>query len=270
LALSKAKKDSIKRALSKQKTKQNKGTGVDVPVALELYYFRELNRLVRTMTNAVNSHITPLLNPAVLQDAKDPFIDAVDKLQRRMQFLRLAEEVATDVVNKGDKFNRTVFIRNIKKDMGVDVSNILTDKGLKKLLDKRIKENVDLIKTIPKEYFARVRVAIKQGRKADDTAFSIRKDLKQIGKITQNRAKLIARDQVSKTNAALNEFRQQDIGVTEYTWRTSGDERVREDHRANNGRKFRWDKPPSKTGHPGHDVQCRCTADPDFSYLKRL
>jgi SPP1 gp7 family putative phage head morphogenesis protein len=270
VALSKQRKTAIKKELDRRKTKQLSGTGVDVPLPLEAYYYRQLLRVVRAINNGVVNHVTTMLTSELMQDAKDPLISAVDRLQKRMAFTRLATEIASDVVGKGDTFNRKAFIRLIKKDIGVDVTNILKEEGLKKLLDKRIQDNVDLIKTIPQEYFARIRVAIKQGRRKDDTAFSIKKDLQSIFKITKNRAKLIARDQVSKTNAALNEFRQEDIGVTEYTWRTSGDERVRDDHKANNGKKFKWNRPPSKTGHPGHDVQCRCTADPDFGYLKRL
>lgn len=270
MALSKARKAAIKKRLKGQRKKQRSGTGVDVPILLEAYYYKRLLRIVTALHNGVMNQLTPLLRSDVIQDAKDPLISAVDKLQKRRAFAALAKEIATDVVGKGDKFNRKAFIALIKKDIGINVNNILKEQGLQKLLDKRIDANVDLIKSIPKQYFKRIRMAITQGRRKDDTAFSIKKDLQSAFKVTKNRAKLIARDQVSKTNAALNEFRQKDVGVTEYRWRTSGDERVREDHRANNGKKFRWDKPPAKTGHPGRDVQCRCTADPDFEYLKDL
>ena len=52
------------------------------------------------------------------------------------------------------------------------------------------------------------------------------------------------------------------MGISEYRWGTAGDERVRETHEANDGKVFRWDTPPAETGHPGNDVQCRCTARP--------
>jgi len=46
-----------------------------------------------------------------------------------------------------------------------------------------------------------------------------------------------------------------------YIWRTAGDEKVRPSHAANEGRIFAWGNPPS-TGHPGDEVNCRCTAEP--------
>lgn len=76
--------------------------------------------------------------------------------------------------------------------------------------------------------------------------------------VGNTRARLIARDQVSKATGELNKLRQREVGVSRYRW-TSGDERVRPDHEANSGKVFEWSSPPS-TGHPGEDVQCRCTA----------
>ncbi len=49
--------------------------------------------------------------------------------------------------------------------------------------------------------------------------------------------------------------------TTHYVWRTSGDNKVRASHAANNGKIFAWDNPP-ETGHPGTHYNCRCTAEP--------
>lgn len=76
----------------------------------------------------------------------------------------------------------------------------------------------------------------------------------------QSRYEFIARDQTSKLIGELDRLRQQQIGVDEYDWATSADERVRPTHRSKNGKRFRWDEPPPETGHPGEDYQCRCVA----------
>ena len=59
----------------------------------------------------------------------------------------------------------------------------------------------------------------------------------------------------------LEHRRQRTEGVTHYIWHTEGDDRVRPDHAANDGKIFRWDDPPS-TGHPGDDFNCRCRGEP--------
>jgi SPP1 gp7 family putative phage head morphogenesis protein len=82
------------------------------------------------------------------------------------------------------------------------------------------------------------------------------------------RARLIAVDQVGKLNGALEQYRQEQLGLKRYRWRTSGDSRVRKDHRALEGRIFTWKNPPivdKRTGrraHPKRDFRCRCWAEP--------
>ena len=48
--------------------------------------------------------------------------------------------------------------------------------------------------------------------------------------------------------------------TTHYIWRTRGDNKVRPEHAANNGKIFAWDNPPP-TGHPGEAFGCRCLAE---------
>ena len=86
--------------------------------------------------------------------------------------------------------------------------------------------------------------------------------IKDIGKTTEKRAIFIARDQSSKLNAALTQARHEDVGITKYTWSTSGDERVRESHAEKDGQVFEYANPPADTGHPGHDFNCRCVQIP--------
>jgi SPP1 gp7 family putative phage head morphogenesis protein len=85
--------------------------------------------------------------------------------------------------------------------------------------------------------------------------------------IATRRATLIARDQISNINSQLTKQRQTDAGVREYIWRTSGDERVRDEHAAREGKRYRWSDPPPD-GHPGEPILCRCTAEPVLDELE--
>ncbi|MVS98529.1 phage minor head protein [Devosia marina] len=51
--------------------------------------------------------------------------------------------------------------------------------------------------------------------------------------------------------------------TTHYTWRTVGDDKVRDAHAALAGQVFSWSSPPA-TGHPGTEHNCRCWAEPYF------
>jgi SPP1 gp7 family putative phage head morphogenesis protein len=152
--------------------------------------------------------------------------------------------------------------------VGVDISPVLTKSGpILDAMRAATKDNIDLITSIPEQYFEKLGDAVgknmERGMRFEDLA----KEIERIGDVTESRAKLIARDQTSKMNGAFNKARQTSLGIDRYVWQTSSDERVRPEHDSNNGEIFRWDRPPA-TGHPGHDVNCRCVAIPYFDLDK--
>lgn len=68
--------------------------------------------------------------------------------------------------------------------------------------------------------------------------------------------------------ADIERDRQLSVGITQYRWSTSGDERVCQHCAANDGKTFTW-LHPTKIGHPGQcskciDGYCRCVALPVF------
>jgi SPP1 gp7 family putative phage head morphogenesis protein len=74
----------------------------------------------------------------------------------------------------------------------------------------------------------------------------------------KHRAKLIARDQVSKLGGQLTMTRAKSAGSDKYIWQTVGDERVRKSHKELNNKTRRWSESPI----PGQEIQCRCFAVP--------
>jgi SPP1 gp7 family putative phage head morphogenesis protein len=182
-----------------------------------------------------------------------------------------ANNLATKWADENDEFHREKFVDYLDTAVSVNVDNILTDVGVQSQLESAIEVNADLITSIPEKDLERIEKVIFDGLKEGNDFRSLRKEIMDITGMDERRAKLIARDQTSKLNGNLNRVRQLDVGITGYFWRTTGDgpPRVRATHWANRNKRFRWDSPPSKTGHPGHDVNCRCYADPDLRTLKQ-
>lgn len=133
-------------------------------------------------------------------------------------------------------------------------------------------ENVSLIKTLPSDYFPKLEKIVRSSVEAGESTKSIANKIYKANNVSLNRAKLIARDQVSKFNSSLTELRQKSIGINKYIWKTVGDERVRGNpsgkypdakpsHWDLDGQEFSWDKPP-KSGvngerqHPGFAINC--------------
>ena len=171
--------------------------------------------------------------------------------------------VASSFVENSDNTNKRRFYAAMEEAVGVNLETIIQSEGLDDILRATTQENVTLIRSIPEEYFKKIETIVYSNTTQGSKAGSMIKQIQKLNKTTTKRAKLIARDQSSKLNSALNQQRQQNLGVEEYIWRTSGDgERVRPTHRSKNGKVFRWDTPPKDTGHPGQDIQCRCVAVP--------
>lgn len=264
----------LQKQLERQKLKASQGSGVDVSRQLELNYYKALIKyFVDPVIKDINKELLPILE----REEKfyianyDPTTIKVAITALRSQWSLIedtAEEIAAEMAKQNNEFNRKNFVKKINKAAGVDISHILADSNVDSALRASVTENVALIKTIPAKQFDRLEKAVLQGVNSGSDFFSIKKDIQAIGGVSKRRAKLIARDQVSKLNGNLNRIRQDDIGITHYFWRTSEDERVRPEHAANNGLRFAWDSPPANTGHPGEDIQCRCTADPDLRDMR--
>ena len=143
----------------------------------------------------------------------------------------------------------------------IDVGVLLQDGPIRTALQDRIIDNVALIKTIPVKFqtdlkvsfldefaeapFDRQRLTSMLSTAYDSAGYNLRR---------------IARDQTTKAIGQFTELRQKQIGVEEYRWSSSTDNRVRPTHQLNEGKTFSWDDPPAATGHPGWDIQCRCVA----------
>lgn len=243
-----------------------KGQVVKSPKSPEVKYRKQLLGLSKSLQENTEALITPILRGLESEYVNDAYATTLAQAFDNLRMLysntgtqaRIISESFTQGVNT---VNKQRFYSAIEDIVGVNLSSIIQRENLEDILVATTRENVALIKSIPEEYFKKIETMVFTSTTQGNSAGSMIKQLKEIGNVTDRRAKLIARDQTSKLNSALNQQRQQNLGVEEYEWVTSKDERVRESHKQNNGKIFRWDSPPP-TGHPGEEIQCRCVAKP--------
>jgi SPP1 gp7 family putative phage head morphogenesis protein len=164
-----------------------------------------------------------------------------------------------------DAFTTRAVTREVSRLVAVDVEadNRIGSRSraqMRELHQTWARANVELVTTMEREAFedlaAAVVEAVAEGR-TDLAAV-----LAQRFGVAENRARLIARDQIGSLNAQITEARQTQLGIESYEWSTSGDERVRPAHRKLDGTIRRWDDPHPTERHPGHAIQCRCVAIP--------
>ena len=162
------------------------------------------------------------------------------------------------IINKTHK-------KKFKKGLEIIGFEEIIEPNIQIALDTARDVNVALIKSIPEKLHENLSEKLK-----DYFENSEDKNLQEIIQhefdVSKSRAKLIARDQTAKINKTLSQQRSEANGSIEYIWKTSKDERVREEHKKLDGKRFKWrSKGSACCGHPSDDVNCRCTARAVYS-----
>lgn len=243
------------------------------PKSIALSYYRAIMPILARARQALERAITPLLPElaaraaeAQRHDAADinAIIDAVGK--EFFDSLKPAEiaALADRFARATSDYEREQAVKQVRAAFGVDV--IAREPQLAAKQAAFVSENVALIKSIPSQFFDDVEKRIARAIATGATPKQLAAEIADRYKVADDRAMLIARDQIGKFFGQVAEARQKTMGVTHYTWRTSNDERVREEHAAREGEVFAWDDPP-EGGNPGEDFQCRCFAEPLLDQL---
>lgn len=154
-------------------------------------------------------------------------------------------------------------------------------------------KNFSLIRSLSDQYINRVNDIVETAVVNGTSYRDVMKDIKKLGvNISDKRASLIARDQIGKLNGSIQKSQSEEAGLDTYIWLTAKDERVRgrpggkypkaiPSHWAMEGKLCRWDDSSvysedggktwiPRTGkmpiaHPGMEIQCRCTAQPNWN-----
>lgn len=188
-----------------------------------------------------------------------------------------ARAAAAKMIADVNRRNYDLFKQNAY-DMGHAIREELANANTGMELRRLMQENVALIKSIPLKAAERVHELSMERLVNSIRSKEMVTEIMSIGGVTERRAKLIARTEVSRANASLLEARSVDIGSEGYIWRTVGDHDVRESHKRLDGKYIRWDSPPTTdgmVGHAGCTPNCRCTAEPvlpgeSIAYVKSL
>lgn len=193
-------------------------------------------------------------------------------LESRMGLFDIARRMRS-LSNKTRLLTVKEWKKAIGKALGIDIrQDYYLGDFYQQQLEKWVSDNVDLIKSIPKDCLTEMKQVIYEGYVSGKPVTAISKDIQSRFQVSKSKARLIARDQMGKLNADITKHQQTDAGIRKYMWRTSEDSRVRKSHMVLNKEVFSWDDPPvvdKKTGrrcHPGEDYQCRCIAIPVFEY----
>lgn len=239
----------------------------------------KLNRLVKLADG------TEVILPAIEESAagRAAYLQALRKMLRELRAqartatdrlnLDILAQIATSLATVAEStVNRVLsleaqrhtdtFIATARRALGVDLRAVVRQEDLGDHLRLAATRNSALIKSLAQDTVKRVELAVVENLIAGNSAETLRKQLVKDFGIADSRAKLIASNEMSSLNADLNRIRHEQAGITEYRWTTSRDERVRERHKALEGKVYRYGEATGAEGGlpPGKPIRCRCIA----------
>ena len=260
------------------------------PNSIEREYNRDLLSLTKQLRELIKGYLLPEI-PSMIYETKiktpnDRQDDFLDRLKSIIIFIRSAmqnkveqtitkaESVSTQVSN----YNRVQFQKVNESVFGINL--FVDEPWLSDQLNLFASQNAKLITSLPEQELERVSGIVERGLQEGKTYTDVQAEIKKTFGISDRKARLIARDQTAKLNGSLTRLRQESIGVKEYRWQTSGDERVRNSHAVLDGKLCKWDDPTvyldEKDGkwkkrssigaeklHPRRASNCRCEAIPE-------
>lgn len=242
------------------------------PRPIELAYYREIQRLVvKPIVKILDQVARAIVRETMLARGEgfraDALTDAAREAVRRMVDAYKPgklEAAAKRFAERTDDWNKKELGKQVSAAMSVSLDKM--ELRTQNRVPAFVAENVALIKTIPERATERVEKLIDEALRTGMRPETLADRLQEAAEISDSDAMRIARDQIGKLNAQVNEDRQRALGVKRAIWRTVGDNRVRDEHAALEGQEFDLDQGIDGIW-PGSEIQCRCFSEPVFDFL---
>ncbi len=254
----------IRKLVNRPKGTEVRLAPINERVASVIEYRTVLRRLLREIAAEIRLTVIPAYQAhrrdiRLTQDDESWF----EPLRRkRVELTRVATQMVRRILDLETQRHTDTFMRSAKAALGIDLAAVIRQEDLEDYLRDALARNASLITSLADDTIKRIEQTVYAAKIEGRSAEKLRKELQDVFKIPEKRARLIARDQTSKLNSDLNSIRQQQIGIKAYRWMTSADERVRPLHKRLNNRMYEWGKPTDAEEGlpPGKPVQCRCVA----------
>lgn len=241
-----------------QRTRDARRSPFAVSQQIERDYMRSLRKVARVSGNIVETHVdgAVIIDPHKMVEALENYAKMIKPWATRK-----SGDMITKTAAKNFKAWRAQ-MRSIGKTLREEINQTASGHVAQKLLTSQ----VDLIQSLPREAGQRAQELAMQAATGGRRASEVAEELERTTEVTENRAMLIARTEVAKSNAAINQSRAQAVGADTYVWRTMEDADVRESHDEVDGEVFSYADPPEFDDggayNPGEFCNCRCYAEP--------
>jgi SPP1 gp7 family putative phage head morphogenesis protein len=240
---------------------------IEQSAGVERSYLAQLRRIEHEAARGIREVIIPAyerrqaqLRDGLTRDADEASMDALRLLVGAM--VRAVTAQVTQLLKLEGLRHTKAWMSTARRTFGIDLTSVVREDDLADFLEVAALRNASLIRGLSDDLLKRVAHETTTALLAGEAVKDLQARLKRQLAISDSRARLIARDQTSKLTSDLNRKRHEEAGVNSYVWRTSQDERVRERHRALEGKVYKYGEPTGAEEGlpPGQPIQCRCIA----------
>lgn len=251
-----------------------KGEPLHYPAPVKARYQAGLTKLVSDMTKDYEKEFKQLEKDigVITTDASIASQTRILLSKLRQKWLSIFSKRSVSLANKFISQVDSSAKRSLNQSLK-ELSGGLTIKtpdmpdAMKDKIIAATAENVALIKSIPQQFHSRIEnAALRSVSQSGEGAKTIFDEIRDIGGVTEKRAKFIAEDQTRKITTASNLERAKSAGIRKGIWHHSGGSaEPRKLHKFKlDGTEFDLDNPPiidEKTGQrglPGELPHCKC------------
>ncbi len=260
-----------------------RGTPLNPNAADELRYYRNLERLVRMMTDQTERQIKRLFETPHAEEyfAEDASISSqarilTNALAKKFNalFAANAKPIAEKVADAAATSSSSALHSSIQQlSGGLSLPTSSLSGQVMDILKATVAENVSLIKSISSQYLAGVEGAVNRSIASGNGLQDLVPFLQNHKDITLRRAQMIAKDQTRKAFSNLSRGRMENIGLKKFEWlHTGGSNHPRKLHQEMNGKIYSFDDLPvidentGERGIPAQAINCRCRMVPIIDF----
>lgn len=264
------------------------GTPLIPPQEAERLYRTAMQKAIQRMTDNYAKELRKTIKPfATAQDgvAMDANLGGqLDMMFGRLNkhwgavFGKLAKALAKSTVSRVDRLSKRRLDQSLKElSGGLTIKTPDLPESMISTLQAATARNVGLIKSIQSKFHEQIAQEVLNNIGDQQAVYENAKKLVSRvyfhGETTEERARLIARDQVSKMSSEMSAARAKSAGITKFKWRHSGaSNEPRKLHKRYDGQVFSYDDLPiidertQERGLPGQAINCRCVAIPIIDF----
>lgn len=264
------------------------GTPLIPPQEAERLYRVAMQKAIQRMVKDYGKELQATIKPfATAQDgvAMDANLGGqLDLMFGRLNkhwgkvFGKLARTLAKTTVSRVDRLSKRRLDQSLKElSGGLTIKTPELPESMISTLQAATARNVGLIKSIHSKFHEQVSQEVLNNIGDQQAVYENAKKLVSRvyfhGETTEERARLIARDQVAKMSSEMSAARAKSAGITKFKWRHSGASAdPRKLHLQYNNQIFSYDDLPiidertKEKGLPGQAINCRCVAVPVIEF----